>query len=138
MSATATSSLRGASPDRIFDGVSNTFWAPAKDGTGEGQSVEVVLPQPARLLDVVVYSGISAERQKFLTGGRAAEVQLTMIHADNTESKQVLQLRDQPGEQRFGVRESNVARVRLTIRTAYGIQPGRRVAIAELELYGRK
>jgi ribosomal protein L40E len=138
VSATASSSLRGANPERIFDGVSNTYWAPAKEGPGEGQSVEVVLPQPVRLLDVIVHSGISAERQKFLTGGRAADVQLTMIHADSTQTKQVLQLRDQPGEQRFGVRESNVVRVRLTIRTAYGIQPGRRVAIAEIELYGRR
>jgi len=133
----ASSSAPAAGPERLLDGVSNQFWAPVPTGSAEGQWFEVDLPDPTRVLDLVIHSGVSADRKQFLTQARPRELTVTFTAEDGQTRSKVIRLRDQPGKQEFQVRVARVVRVRFTLRSAYGAQPNRRVAVAELEVFGR-
>jgi hypothetical protein len=133
----ASSSAPAAGPERLLDGVSNQFWAPVPTGSAEGQWFEVDLPDPTRVLDLVIHTGVSADRKQFLTQARPRELSVTFTAEDGQTRAKVIRLRDQPGKQDFRVRAARVVRVRFTLRSAYGAQPNRRVAVAELEVFGR-
>jgi len=135
--AYASSSAPNAGPERIIDNVSNQFWAPAATGPAEGQWVEVDLPEPTRVLDLVIHTGISADRKQFNTQARPREVEITFRSENRKETRKVIRLGDETGKQEFQVRASRVVRIRITLRSAYGALPNRRVALAEVEIFGR-
>jgi hypothetical protein len=137
VAARASSSAPSAGPDRVLDGVSNQFWAPTPRGAAEGQWLEVDLPEPTRVLHLMLHSGVSAERKQFLTQARPREVLLTFTDDRGKTSSEIIKLRDEPGKQQLRFREDRVVRVRITLRSAYGATPARRVAVAELEVFGR-
>jgi hypothetical protein len=137
IAARASSAAPSAGADRVLDGVSNQFWAPAQGGAAEGQWIEVDLPEPTRVLDLVLHGGVSAERKQFLTQARPREVLVTFTADDGKTSSEVIRLRDEPGKQQFEFRQDRVVRLRITLRSAYGATPARRVAVAELEVFGR-
>ena len=120
-----------------IDGVGNQYWAPAGAGPGTGQWVEIDLPEAVRVLDLIVYSGVSADRKQFLAQARPREMTVTFTADDGKTTDKTIRLRDQPGKQQFSVRADRTVRVRFTLRSAYGVAPGRRVAVAELELFAR-
>jgi hypothetical protein len=133
----ASSAAPGASAGLAIDGVGNQFWAPAKPGAADGQWIEVDLPEPARILNLVLYGGVSTERKQFLGQARPREVLVTFTADNGKTSTKVIKLRDQPGKQQFSVRANRTVKVRVTLRSAYGVSAARRVAVAELELYAR-
>jgi hypothetical protein len=133
----ASSSAKGAGPDRVYDTVSNQYWAPAPTGVGEGQWFEVDLPEPTRVLDLILHTGVALDQKTFLTQGRPREVAVTFTSDTGKTTSHVIRLRDEPGKQEFDFRADRVVRVRITLRSAYGVGPNRRVAVAELEVFGR-
>jgi ribosomal protein L40E len=131
----ASSSAPGAPPGNVKDGASNRYWAPA--GAARGAWVEVDLGRAARLLDVVVTPGVSADKRQFLTQGRPRELIVTVTNRSGRTTDATITLRDAPGGQTFPVKVSDAVKVRLTIAGTYGMPPGQRCGIGELEFFIR-
>ncbi|MBG6141715.1 NADase-type glycan-binding domain-containing protein [Longispora fulva] len=131
--ARASGSAAGTSPERLYDGASDTFWAPAGPAPAW---MEVDFAKPFRLVEVIVTPGVSAEQKAFVTGGRPAVLTVEVTDGTGGVTRLTWQLRDAPGGQTFPAHVSDVRRVRLTIGAVYGA-PDRPAAVAELEFYGR-
>lgn len=136
--------VRGSSqaPDHraqaAFDGYNNRYWAPAAAGPGTGQYLEVGFDRPVRLRKLLITSGRSAKADEFLTQARPSELTLTLVDSEGERTTKGVNLQDQPGQQSFDVRGSDVVRIRLTVDAAYGARSDRRTAIAEVEFFGRQ
>jgi hypothetical protein len=135
VAARAASSASGTDPRRVFDGATNTYWAPA--GTPLGAGVELELPGAVRLLDIIVTPGVSPDKQAFLAQGRPAKLDAVVTNKDGKAATTTLNLEDKPGPQHFSVAYDNAVTVALIIRSDYGVPPGHLVAIAEVELFAR-
>jgi hypothetical protein len=138
----ASSSNAGNESKFVNDAATDTFWAPAKAAPAEGEWVQVELENPARIVSVIIYSGSSPDRPTFLTQARPRELEILLLaRGDDGKDREVtaktVTLADRPGAQTFTIKGSDVKAVRVTIRSAYGAEPGRRVALAELELFVR-
>ncbi|MFD8969695.1 discoidin domain-containing protein [Streptomyces sp. NPDC059568] len=134
----ASSAQRGHPAQAAFDTYSNKFWAPAEAGPGQGEYLEADFEQPVRILKLVVFSGRSAQEDAFLSQSRPAALALTLHAADGTLTERRITLRDQPGQQTFDVRSSDVVRIRLAIDGVHGDRQGRRPAVAEIDFFGRR
>ncbi|MFE6881428.1 NADase-type glycan-binding domain-containing protein [Streptomyces sp. NPDC057702] len=134
----ASSEAAGHRAGAAFDGFTNRYWAPAETGPATGQYLETTFEKPVRLRKLLVIAGGSVNQDEFLAQARPAELTVTLFDARGERTTQAVNLRDQPGQQTFDVRGSDVSRVRVTIDAAYGGSPKRRVAIAELEFFGRR
>jgi hypothetical protein len=123
-------------PGNAIDGATNQCWTPEPPGAGVGEFVEFDFRSPVRLLKVIVYAGCSQDKTVFVKQGRPTVLILETTTARARRSRHVLRLADQPGQQKFTVREGDVTRVRLTIAASTG-PPGTRVAIGDLQFYRR-
>ncbi|HEX8629688.1 MAG TPA: hypothetical protein VF755_16095, partial [Catenuloplanes sp.] len=72
----ASSVGRGAAAEQVADGASNRYWAPA--GSPVGAWVEVDLPDPVRLVEVIITAGASMEQKQFRAQGRPHELLATV------------------------------------------------------------
>jgi len=134
--ARASSAAPGHQAAYAFDGVSNRCWMPRPAGNGAGQYLEVDFRPPVRLLKIIVLSGCSTEKDAFLRDGRPR--QLTVLTVSQTgHVNHEFALADQPGQQTFSLRDPGVTRVRITVDSSYGARRDTRVAIAEIEFFGR-
>jgi hypothetical protein len=131
----ATSSTVGHGATLAFDGANNTYWAPAGNPLGEGLTFD--LPEPVRLLNVIITGGVSTDKTAFLAQGRPAKVDATVTDRAGKKSTTTFTMQDAPGGQRFSVAMSNAVQLTLIIRSDYGVPPGHLVAIAEVELFAR-
>ncbi len=131
----ASSSLRGTTPELVSDGVSNRYWSPSRGPAG--QWIEAGFDRPVRLLELVVTSGVSADKEKFLTQGRPRDVTVTLTGEDRKVTTKPIVVQDQPGPQTFAMKVSDVVQVRLTIASGYGTEARTRCAIGELEFFIR-
>ncbi|MFE4828556.1 discoidin domain-containing protein [Streptomyces sp. NPDC056672] len=134
----ASSAQPGHPADAAFDTYSNRFWAPAEAGAGQGEFLEADFEQPVRILKLVVFSGRSAQEDAFLSQSRPAALTVTLRASDGTPTERRIRLRDEPGQQTFDVRGSDVVRIRLAIDGVHGGGQGRRPAVAEIEFFGRR
>jgi hypothetical protein len=134
VASAASTQARGHGAGLVHDGISNSYWTPARAGAGAGQWVEVELAEPVRLLYVLITPGIATEQKRFLTQARPKVVEVALTGDDGEVTTHTLTVRDQPGAQEFPLVRSGVTKLRVTVLSAYGAQPGRRLAIAELEL----
>ncbi|MEU2837251.1 discoidin domain-containing protein [Streptomyces sp. NPDC007076] len=136
----ASSRAPGHPAGAAFDGFNNRYWSPSAAGpdTGVGQYLECDFEQPVRVLKLVVFSGTSTKMDEFLTQARPARITVVLTSADGTSATKQLRVKDQPGQQTFDLRGSEVVRARLTTDTTYGAGPGRRLAVAEIEFFGRR
>lgn len=130
----ASSSARGHKAGAAFDKLNNRYWAPAAAGS---QWVEASFEKPVRLRKLLITPGSSAKQDEFLKQARPSRVTLTLYSSGGERSTKSLTLKDQAGDQSFDVRGSDVERVRVTVDDAFGVRPGRRLAVAELEFFGR-
>ncbi|MFI7022291.1 NADase-type glycan-binding domain-containing protein [Micromonospora sp. NPDC049900] len=137
VSVQASSQAGGHPAEAVVDGISNSYWAPASEGAGGGEYVELTFAAPFRLLDLIVHAGVSAQRDEFLRQARPAELELTLWTSGGTSESRVLQLADQAGPQTFHHVVDDVVRARLTVRQSYGSAPDRRTAVAEVEFFRR-
>ena len=122
-----------------FDGFANRYWSPAGAGDGVGQYLEAAFTEPVRLEEVMINPGCSDKEGAFLTEARPSRMTVTVYSADGSSTRRSLHLKDaaEPPQQ-FTVRGSDVVRVRLTVDADYGAVPGHRLAVAEVELFGRR
>ncbi|MEV5987459.1 discoidin domain-containing protein [Streptomyces sp. NPDC052051] len=121
-----------------FDGFNNRYWAPADPGRGTGQYLEADFERPVRLRELLITSGSSTKSDEFLGQARPSKITVTLVSSEGERTSKVLNLSDAPGQQSFTVRGSDVTRVRLTVDAAYGVRADRRVAVAEVEFFGRQ
>ncbi|MGC5033654.1 NADase-type glycan-binding domain-containing protein [Micromonospora sp. DT229] len=137
VSVHASSQARSHPAELVVDGLSNSYWAPAGNGPGSGEYVELTFGTPFRLLDLIVHSGVSAQRDVFLRQARPAELELTVFTGQGGSETTTLRLADQAGPQTFRQVFPDVVRIRLTVRQSYGAAADRRTAIAEVEIFRR-
>lgn len=134
----ASSSAPGHPAKMAFDGFSNRYWAPAAPGKGIGQYVEAGFHHSVHLETVLITPGCSVDDGTFLTQARPARITLTLTSAGGRTTRRTLSLDDQAGPQTFTVHASGSVRIRLTTDASYGAGRGRRVAVAEVEFFGRR
>ncbi|MEV0644576.1 hypothetical protein AB0I28_04885 [Phytomonospora sp. NPDC050363] len=131
-----SSSTTGTKAQNLLDGIADKYWAPGGDGLDEW--VEVEFNNPVRIVDLVVSSGASRAQDQFLTQARPEKLVVTMTAEDGKETIEEITLVDQADPQTFGLGVSDVVTVKLTVKSAYGYEHGKAVAIAELEFFTRK
>ncbi|MFE5791137.1 hypothetical protein ACFQ8C_01040 [Streptomyces sp. NPDC056503] len=133
--ARASAALEGHPATAAFDGFTNRYWAvPAP-----GATLEAEFEAPGvRVTKLVVFAGVSAKKDEFLTQARPARVVVEVVAADGDVSTRRITLKDQPGQQTFDLRGSGVTRIRVTPETAYGSGRGRLLAVAEVEFFGHR
>ncbi|MFF9346434.1 NADase-type glycan-binding domain-containing protein [Streptomyces sp. NPDC014734] len=136
----ASSGAPGHPAGAAFDGFNNRYWAPAEAGTdsGVGQYLECDFEQPVRVLKLVVFAGTSTKMDEFLTQARPARITVLLTSADGRETSKEIRVKDQPGQQTFDLRGTEVVRARLTTSSTHGTGPDRRMAVAEVEFFGRR
>ncbi|MDX3133722.1 zinc ribbon domain-containing protein, partial [Streptomyces europaeiscabiei] len=136
-SSKASRSFPGHKPDLAFDTYSNTWWGPGVTQSGEGEWIEAHFEQPVRLLDVVITPGVSKKPDQRAESARPHRIEATITAADGSTSTKILTLDQTAGGQSRKFRVGDAETVRFTIRSAYGADDKKQVAIAEIEFFGR-
>lgn len=132
-STTASASVPDHPPAAAVDGLSNRYWgAPAV-----GDSIDFTFAEPFRLLTVVIHAGASAEEEGFVAEARPTALDMVVTTAGGTTETVPITLADQPGEQRTDTGISDVVRIRLVVRGAAGLVPGKHIALGEVEFFRR-
>ncbi|MFD8009270.1 NADase-type glycan-binding domain-containing protein [Streptomyces sp. NPDC058955] len=131
----ASRALKDHPAGAAFDGFSNRYWA----APATGATLEADFEAPGvRVTKLVVFAGTSAKKDEFLTQARPARILVEVVSADGGTQTRRITLKDQPGQQTFTLRASEVTRVRITPETAYGTTRGRHLALAEVEFFGHR
>jgi hypothetical protein len=133
----ASTSRASQPPGLAVDAATDTFWAPVPGAPAAGQWVEADLESKARVVSVIITPGVSTDRPVFITQARPKVIELSLRAANGKITTRTLKLADKAGPQTFKAGASNVVAIRLTIKEAYGAEPGRLVGIAELEVFVR-
>jgi hypothetical protein len=133
----ASSTRAGQAAGLAVDAATDTFWAPEPVAPAVGQWVEADLESRSRVVSVIITPGISTDRPVFLTQARPKVIDLSLRAANGKVTTRTLRLKDQAGPQTFKAGASDVVAIRLTIKEAYGAEPGRLIGIAELEVFVR-
>jgi hypothetical protein len=115
------------------DGLSNRDWgAPAV-----GDAVEFTFAKPMRLLSVVLHTGAGVQEEEFFGQARATALDMVVTSADGVSRTVPVPLADKAGPQRVDTAVSGVVRVRLVVKAAAGLEPGRHIALGEVEFFRR-
>ncbi|MDW8809556.1 zinc ribbon domain-containing protein, partial [Streptomyces scabiei] len=133
----ASRSFPGHKPQLAFDSYSNTWWGPGVTQSGEGEWIEARFEQPVRLLDVVIIPGVSKKADQRAESARPHRIEATVTAADGTRSTKFITLDQTAGAQTRKFRVGSAETVRFTIRSSYGADDKKQVAIAEIEFFGR-
>lgn len=132
-STTASASVPDHPAANAVDGLSNRYWgAPAV-----GDSIDFTFASPFRLLSVVVNSGAAPEQEAFDAEARPTELDMIVTSSDGATETVPIALADQPGPQRSDTGISDVVRIRLVVRDAAGLVPGKHIALGEVEFFRR-
>lgn len=132
-SSTATAEVPGHPAAAAVDGLSNRYWG----ATAVGDTAEFGFTTPFRLLSVVVHTGAGVEEKAFLGQARVTSLDMVVTSADGVNRTVPLSLADRVGPQRVDTAVSGVVRVRLVVRAAAGLAPGRHIALGEVEFFRR-
>lgn len=128
----ATSEAKDHPAAHATDGISNTYWAEAAKGKGEGQALVLQFDPPVDIGKIGILSGASGKPEEFLAQPRPKTLHL--IFSDGTTTD--LFLKDTAKFQSFDVKTKQVNRVEVQIAAVYSsVQGGQDGAIAELEFY---
>ncbi|MFF9034897.1 NADase-type glycan-binding domain-containing protein [Streptomyces sp. NPDC014892] len=133
----ASRSFPGHKPQLAFDTYSNTWWGPGVTQSGEGEWIEARFEEPTRLLDVVITPGVSKNADQRSESARPHRIEAKITAADGSVSTKILTLDQSAGGQRRKFRVGDAETVRFTLRSAYGADAKKQVAIAEIEFFGR-
>lgn len=134
----ASTAQSGHPAAAAVDGFNNRYWAPKETGDGIGEFLECDFAEPVRVMKLLVFSGTSARKDEFLTQARPAWLSVQLTSRDGERTSRTIRLRDQAGEQTFDLRGTDTVRARLTVNSAYGAAKDRRIALAEVEFFGRR
>lgn len=133
VSTTASASVPDHPAAAAVDGLSNRYWgAPAV-----GDSIDFTFAEPFRLLTVVVHAGASSEEEGFVAEARPTALDMAVTTASGVTETVPVTLADQPGEQRVDTGIGDVVRIRLVVRGAAGLGPGKHIALGEVEFFRR-
>ncbi|MFG3340765.1 NADase-type glycan-binding domain-containing protein [Glycomyces sp. NPDC048151] len=135
--STISASSEATSAEFAFDGISNEYWAPDLEGDGVDEWVQADFAEPVRLVYLIVSPGVARDQEAFLAQARPEEVELRMFTADGGAVTETVTLADSAEPQTFELGVSDVTAVRLTVLGTYGHEPGKAVAIGELEYFIR-
>jgi hypothetical protein len=131
--ATATSEARPAA--LAIDGIRNTSWAAAADGAGGvGQVLTLQLAGPTDLDRIGITNGASEAPEDFAAQPRPERIRL--LFSDG--SAKDLTLKDTAEFQAFTIDANQTTEVRLQVVSSYPGTGGTQLAIAEVELFGKK
>ncbi|WP_326577197.1 zinc ribbon domain-containing protein [Streptomyces sp. NBC_00481] len=133
----ASRSYPGHKPGLAFDNHSNTWWGPGVTQSGEGEWLEARFQQPTRLLDVMITPGVSKRVDQIAESARPHRIEAKITAGDGSTSTKILTLDQGAGSQRRKFRVGDAVAVRFTLRSAYGADDKKQVAIAEIEFFGR-
>ncbi|MBZ3903916.1 NADase-type glycan-binding domain-containing protein [Streptomyces griseiscabiei] len=133
----ASRSFPGHKPKLAFDNYNNTWWGPGVTQSGEGEWIEAHFEQPLRLLDVVITPGVSKKPDQLADSARPHRIEATITAADGTKSTKFITLDQTAGAQSRKFRVGSAETVRFTIRSSFGADDKKQVAIAEIEFFGR-
>ncbi|UUU25037.1 NADase-type glycan-binding domain-containing protein [Streptomyces sp. DSM 40750] len=133
----ASRSFPGHKPELAFDIRSNTWWGPGVTQSGEGEWLEARFQQPTRLLDVLITPGVSKRVDQLQESARPHRIEAKITAADGSTSTKMINLDQGAGAQRRKFRVGDAVAVRFTLRSAYGADDKKQVAIAEIEFFGR-
>ncbi|WP_406475458.1 NADase-type glycan-binding domain-containing protein [Streptomyces sp. NBC_01615] len=115
------------------DGLRDRYWgAPAP-----GASVTYTFRKPFRLIDLVITNGASVSPEDYARQARALQLDLEVTTQDGKKHTKELTLSDKPGPQTIPTGISDAKTVRLVLRSAVGLSPGRHLALAEVEFFQR-
>ncbi|WP_309474655.1 NADase-type glycan-binding domain-containing protein [Streptomyces ipomoeae] len=120
-----------------FDKLSNTWWGPGVTQSGEGEWLEARFDQPTRLLDLIITPGVSTKSDKLSESARPQRIEARITKADGSKTTKFINLDQSAGGQRRKFRVGEVTAVRFILRSAYGADAKKQVAIAEIEFFGR-
>lgn len=120
-----------------FDKRSNTWWGPGVTQSGEGEWLEARFDQPTRLLDVIITPGVSTKVDQLTELALPHRIEARITTADGSTSTKIINLDQGAGGQRRKFRVGDVTAVRFILRSAYGADAKKQVAIAEIEFFGR-
>ncbi|MEU5100941.1 MULTISPECIES: NADase-type glycan-binding domain-containing protein [unclassified Streptomyces] len=123
-------------PDKAFDAVSNSWWGPGVPQSAEGEWLEARFRDPVRLLDIGITPGQSARGDTLTKSALPHRVEVRITTDDGKTTTRELNLDQGVGFQHRPFRAENVTVVRFTIRSAYGADAKKQVAIAEIEFFG--
>lgn len=130
---TANAQAAGHPASAASDGLTNRYWgAPAV-----GDFVDFTFASPIRLLDVIITPGASTNPEEFAAEGSPTSVDLIATDRAGQSTTKTVALADRPGPQTVNTGISNVIRVRLVVRAAAGLGPGRVIAVGEVEFFRR-
>ncbi|MGW0706770.1 NADase-type glycan-binding domain-containing protein [Streptomyces sp. NPDC002643] len=119
-----------------FDKYSNTWWGPGVTQTGEGEWLEAHFDQPTRLLDVIITPGVSSKADQRDQSARPQRIEARITLGDGSKITKFIDLDQSSGGQRRKFRVGAVTDVRFILRSAYGADAKKQVAIAEIEFFG--
>lgn len=133
---TASHSAAGHGPEAAFDTYSDTWWGTGYAGDSDGQHLQADFAQPVDLLAVRITAGTSKRPGQAADQARPQEIDLVVTDSAG-RSRTVRKTLDDGGDQRVDVRGRDTVSVRIVLRSAYDSGPGRQVAVAEVEFFGR-
>jgi hypothetical protein len=129
----ASAEVAGHPVTAATDGVTNRYWG----APGVGDWAEFGFDHPFRLLGVVIHTGASTRREDFDQEARPTTLDLVVTASDGTTTTVPVNLADQPGPQRTDTGISDVVTIRVVVRAAAGLAPGRHIALGEIEFFQR-
>jgi hypothetical protein len=129
----ATAQVPGHPATNAVDGLSNRYWG----APHVGDAIQFTFPYKFRLLSVVVHTGASPRREDFIREARPLVLDMVVTSADGATRTIELRPVDKPGQQRTDTAISDVVQIRLVIREAAGLVPGRHIALGEVEFFRR-
>lgn len=135
-SVKASRSFSGHGASLAFDKLNNTWWGPGIDLAAEGEWVEATFDQPTRLLDLVITPGTSTKPDQLSASALPRQLDAEITLADGKKVTRTITLDQAAGGQRRKFRVGEVTAVRFILRSAYGADQKKQVAIAEIEFFG--
>ncbi|MFJ2953432.1 NADase-type glycan-binding domain-containing protein [Streptomyces sp. NPDC087270] len=137
-SMSASHSYPGHGPKLAFDEYNNTWWGPGISESGAGEWLEAKFIQPVHLLDLVITPGESTQPADLQKSAEPHQLDVTVTTADGRTIVRHITLDQGSGGQTVSFRATKVTSVRFTVRSSYGIDKKKQVAIAEIEFFGPK
>ncbi|MFD7765970.1 NADase-type glycan-binding domain-containing protein [Streptomyces sp. NPDC059787] len=119
-----------------FDKLNNTWWGPGIAQAAEGEWLEATFDRPTRLLDLVITPGTSTKPDQLSKSALPRQLDALITLADGKKITRTITLDQGAGGQRRKFRVGEVTAVRFVLRSAYGADPKKQVAIAEIEFFG--
>ncbi|MCD9875140.1 zinc ribbon domain-containing protein [Streptomyces guryensis] len=129
----ATAEIPGHPVTNTTDGLANRYWGVP----GPGASVTYTFGKPFRMVDMIITNGASKDPQEYAREGRALRMDLEVTTQNGDRHDKELTLSDKAGTQTIVTGISDVKTVRLVLRSATGLTPGRHLALAEVEFFQR-